>query len=120
MEEMSLAEAVVAAESFYGDMLAMLEVANHAGTMTSMVEFFARFSDSSPNIVPSSILMVTFYHSRHGTVLGKDRTLASVLLNDAADFGVPPKLDVPPRAPDALDSKDGPPADETAPFWCGF
>ena len=116
MEDMSLAEAVVAAESFYGDMLAMLEVANHATTMTSMVEFFARFSvstqanpntttrfpatslteclrfqDTDPNVVPSSILMVTFYHSRHGTVLGKARTLNSVLLDDASDFGVPAK-----------------------------
>ena len=50
MEDMSLAEAVAAAESFFNDMVRMLEVANHATTMTSMVEFFAKFSDQTPNV----------------------------------------------------------------------
>jgi hypothetical protein len=60
--------------------------------------------------------MVVFYDTSRGTVLGKDRTLASVLLADGADFGVPAKLDMPPRPADALDT-DGQPVDETAPFW---
>jgi hypothetical protein len=60
--------------------------------------------------------MVVFYSTSRGTVLGKERTLASVLIADAADFGVPAKLDMPPRPADALD-KDGQPVDETAPFW---
>eukprot|EP01043_Picozoa_sp_COSAG02_P106146 COSAG02_NODE_42142_length_387_cov_0.899306_1_plen_103_part_10 len=69
-----------------------------------------------PQVVASSILMVVFYDASRGTVLGKDRTLASVLLADAADYGVPATLDMPARPPDALDV-DGQPTEETAPFW---
>ena len=69
-----------------------------------------------PQVVASSILMVVFYDASRGTVLGKDRTLASVLLADAADSGVPATLDTPLRPPDVLDT-DGQPTEETAPFW---
>eukprot|EP01045_Picozoa_sp_COSAG04_P047602 COSAG04_NODE_17851_length_457_cov_1.011173_1_plen_86_part_10 len=72
--------------------LRMLEVVNQP-TMTSMVYFFVRFSDSLPNVVPSSILMVIFYSNSHGTVLGRG-TLASILLQDADDHGVPAKLEL--------------------------
>jgi hypothetical protein len=50
MDEMSLAQAVAAAESFLGDMTQMLEVTHHATSMTAMVEFFAQFSDHNPNV----------------------------------------------------------------------
>jgi hypothetical protein len=62
MEEMTLPQAVAAAESFLGDMTHMLEVTHHATSMTAMVEFFARFSDRTPNVVASSILMVRALH----------------------------------------------------------
>jgi hypothetical protein len=50
MDEMSLAQAVGAAESFLGDMTKMLEITLYATSMTAMVEFFARFSDLTPNV----------------------------------------------------------------------
>ena len=139
MEEMSIEQGIAAAESLFGDMcgkttlifrlacfrrpglkmtawlaprLRMLEVVNQP-TMTSMVYFFVRFSDSLPNVVPSSILMVIFYSNSHGTVLGRG-TLASILLQDADDHGVPAKLELAASAAAGDSAKS---EDETAPFW---